>query len=99
MTSTKDKLCVAGGLKKICTLYDPTADVWTTMKQPVHVHRYGTLVYHNNKLLLLGGSWTDSTDEVEEHNVEDDTWSVCAYKMPAKLYSHHGLVLDLPAHY
>ena len=99
MTSTKDKLCVAGGLKKICALYDPTADVWITMKQPVHVHRYGTLVYHSNKLLLLGGSWSDSTDEVEEYNVEDDTWSVCAYKMPVKLYNHHGLVLDLPAHH
>ena len=99
MTSTKDKLCVAGGEKRIFSWYDPITDVWTTMKQPASVHMYGTLVNHNNKFLLLGGSWDDSTDEIEEYSVEDDAWSVCAYKMPGKLYSHHGLVLDLPAHY
>ena len=99
MTSTKDKLCVAGGRKKVCALYDPTTDVWTPIKQPMCMHFYGTLVSHNNKFLLLGGSYSDGTDEVEEYSVEDDAWSVCAYKMPAKLILHHGLLLDLPAHH
>ena len=99
MTSTKDKLCVAGGGDRIFAWYDPMTDAWTTMEQPVRVHAYGTLVYHNNKFLLLGGSHRDATDEVEEYSVEDDAWAVCAYKMPAKLSLHHGLILDLPAHH
>ena len=98
MTSTKEKLYVAGGRERICAWYDPMTDVWTIMKQPAHEHMYGTLISYNSKLLLLGGSYNNGTDEVEEYSVEDGTWSACTYKVPAKVFNHHGLVLDLPTH-
>ena len=100
MTSTKDKLYVAGGHERIFACYEHITDVWTTMRpQPVRVHLYGSLISHNNKILLLGGSYRYGTDKIEEYNVEDDAWSVCAYKMPGKLFNHHGLVLDFQTHH
>ena len=98
MTSAEGKLFVVGAQGRICSLYNPTTDTWTNSQQTLHRHLYGTLVYYNNKILLLGGCCVDGTDEVEEYNVEDGTWSVTAYKMPAKLCNHHGLVLDFPTH-
>ena len=95
MTSSRGRLFVAGGQKMVCAWFDPHTNTWCTGQQPLQQHKYGSLVYHDDKLLLLGGSFNDGTDEVEEYDIDNDTWSVCSYKMPRKLCSHHVLVLDL----
>ena len=95
MTSARGLLFVAG---KICAWYSPDSDTWCTGQQTLCKHRYGALAYHNDKLLLLGGSEYGGTDEVEEYDIDEDTWSVCSYKMPKKLYCHHALVLNMQSY-
>ena len=83
MTSVGGRLFAAGGHNMICAWYRPETNTWCTGQKPLHQHMYGPLVYHNDKLLLLGGSLKVSgTDEVEEYNLENDKWSMCMYKMP-----------------
>ena len=96
MTAAQGKLFVAGGGANICAYYDPTPDTWSLMQQTLHRHWYGALVSHNNKLLLLGGSYNIDQAEVEEYDMDSKTWTTCDYRLPAKLYSHHAMVLDLP---
>jgi hypothetical protein len=55
MVSVKGKLVVMGGENRICALYDPTSDAWTEGQQPRHEHRCGAVVYHDDRLLLMGG--------------------------------------------
>ena len=96
MTSARGRLYVGGGKDRIFAWYDPGTDAWCMGQQPRQQHIYGSLVYHDDKLLLLGGSYKNGTDEVEEYSVEDGAWSVCSYRMPASLYIHHCLVLGIP---
>ena len=101
MTSARGRLFLAGGISQICAWYNPDVDTWCLGKrQPLRMHNYGALVYHMDKLLLVGGNFGgEATDDVEEYDIEGDTWSLCSYKMPPKLYNHHALVLDMPSHY
>ena len=98
MTSAQGKLFVAGGRLQICAWYNPEIDTWCLGEKPLGVHMHGALAYHNERLLLLGGGWKEGTDDVEEYDIERGTWSMCSYKMPAKLYDHYALVLDMPPH-
>ena len=93
MTSVKGKLAVMGGQDRICALYDPTTDVWTEGQQPTYQHIFGSLVYHDDRLLMGGASWYD-TDAVEEYSLDDGTWSATDIKMPARLNRHYALVVD-----
>ena len=95
LTSACGLLFAAGGYQRLCAWYNPTTDTWCTVQQPVQIHRYGSLAYHNDKLLLLGGSFTDGTDEVEEYDIDEDKWSMCSYKMPKKIYNHQAFLLDM----
>ena len=87
MTSAQGRLFVAGGGHMICAWYTPDSNAWCTGKQPLREHEYGALAYHDDKLLLLGGSKWSGTDEVEEYDIDGDKWSVCSYKMPKKTLS------------
>ena len=78
-----------------CSWYRPETDTWCTGQQPLREHKFGTLAYHHDKLVLLGGSFNGGTDEVEEYNIEDNKWSLCSYKMPKQLYLHHAVVLSM----
>ena len=95
MTSARGQLFVVGGLNRICAWYQPETNTWCTGQQPLQKHRYGSLAYRNNTLLLLGGSFSDGTDEVEEYDIDEDKWIVCSYKMPRKLYNHHAFILAM----
>ena len=98
MTSAQGRLFVAGGHLMICAWYNPNTNTWCTGQQPLHKHKYGALAYHNDKLLLLGGSFEGGTDAVEEYDIEEDTWTVCLYKMPRKIEGHHAVVLNMQTH-
>ena len=98
MTSAQGRLFVAGGLLKVCAWYSPNTNTWCTSQEPLHQHHYGALAYHNEKLLLLGGSFDGGTDTVEEYGIEEDKWTVCSYKMPKKLECHHAVVLNMQTH-
>ena len=92
MTSVNDMLFMAGrkGDVRICAWYNPATNAWSRGQQPLLSHCCGTLVHHDNKVLLLGGQ----TDEVEEFSIETGTWSVHSIKLPAPLYLPHSLVLQ-----
>ena len=95
MISAHTRLFVAGGHSMICAWYSPNTNTWCTGQQPLHQHKYGALVYHSDTLLLLGGSFRDGTDTVEEYDIEEDKWTVCSYKTPRKLECHHAVMLNM----
>ena len=96
MTAARGRLYAAGGYNNFCAWYRPCTDTWCVVQGTLKRHLYGSLVYHKDKLVLLGGSFNSNTDEIEEYNFEEGTWSMCSYKMPASLMNHCALVLDLP---
>ena len=95
MTAARGRLYVAGGYFRTCAWYRPCTDTWCVVQGTLKKHVYGSLVYNKDKLVLLGGSFTTNTEEIEEYNFEEGTWSLCSYKMPASLMNHCALVLDL----
>ena len=95
MISARGRLFVAGGADMICVWYNPDSNTWCKGQQLLREHKYGALAYHNDRLLLLGGSYAGGTDKVEEYDIDNDTWSVCSYKMPRKLCGLHAFVLDM----
>ena len=92
MASARGRLYVAEGYANICAWYSPATDAWCRAQPTLRKHLHGALAYHDNKLLLLGGSFYDGTDEIEEYCFKTGTWSVCSYKMPARLLNHFGIV-------
>ena len=94
MTSAKGQLYVAGGRRKVFAYYRPCIDTWCFATPPLRKHIYGSLVCHEDKLILLGGKYCNGSDDVEEYSFEEGTWSLCSYKMPSGLFNHCGLVLD-----
>ena len=92
MTSVNDQLCVAGGCESVCLWYNPATDAWSKGQQPLVHHWCGSLSYHDNSILLLGGQ----TDDVEELCIETGAWSVSSMKLSRKLWCHQALVLDIP---
>ena len=95
MTTVRNELFVAGGGGKICASYSPITESWCLRRSPDHLHLYGALVPHNNKLLLLSGSFCCGTSKVEEYDIDKNEWSTCNYRLPAELYNHCAMVLDL----
>ena len=96
MASSRDKLFVAGGHERMCACYNITSDSWCMLQQPLQHHIFCALVHYDNKLLLLGGEHLYSgTEEVEEYNADNDSWSVCCFRMPGKLSDHYALVLEM----
>ena len=61
MISFKDKLYIAGGENKRFAVYAPDKNEWSTLEPPNFVHTFGSLIYHCNKFLLIGGQ----TDNIE----------------------------------
>ena len=96
MTSARGRLYVAGGFHRMCAWYRPCTDTWCYVEEPIRIHRYGTLVNYNDKLILLGGDFIEGTQEVEEYSFEDGTWSLCNYRVPSGLIDHYGVVLSIP---
>ena len=98
MTVVNDKLCVAGGRpNKICAWYSTATNSWSIGQVPGSPHYYGSLLVHDNTLLILGGSnHYYGNDAVEELNLAHGCWSTSNIKMPASLTFHHAMVLDVP---
>ena len=96
MVSVENKLFLAGGWGRVCAWYNTASNAWFMLQQPLQGHRYGALVHCDNTLLLLGGSYFgNGTDKVEEYDIEGDSWSMCRFRMPAELYDHYALLLDM----
>ena len=71
--------------------YIPGTDTWCMGNRPLHNHLNGALTFYQNKLLLLGGRFTE---DIEEYDITNNTWSMCSYKMPLILEDHFALILD-----
>ena len=96
MVSAQDKLFLAGGYNKVCAWYNTASNAWFMLHQPLQDHIYGTLVHYDNTLLLLGGSdYFRGTQEVEEYDIERDSWSMCHFRMPLELSDHYALLLEM----
>ena len=93
MAAADDKLYIAGGENKICSWYSATTNSWTKASSPGLMHHDGAFVFHENKLLLLGGF--DCAD-VEEYDIERDSWAVSAFKLPCKVGYPHAFVMNAP---
>ena len=95
MVSAQDKFFLAGGSDRVCASYNTASNTWFMLQQPLQKHKYGTLVHYDNALILLGGSLFDGTEEVEEYYIEDDSWSMCNFRIPAGLHDHYALLLEM----
>ena len=92
MVSARDQLFVSGGDFKVCAQYDSTTDTWCLLNSPTLKHHLGALVTLEQKVYLIGG---EREDCIEEYDIDSSTWSVCAGKVPKKLWHLHALVLDI----
>ena len=95
MTSANSRLLVAGGENMICAWFSMDTNTWSTGKQPLREHDYGSLAHFNGKFLLLGGYFEGGTDEAEMYDIEEGNWTLCTYKMPRKRRLHHALLLKV----
>ena len=91
MISIDDELFVAGGLHKVFARYNPSTDMWSTGSIPTLQHRFGALVCNNGKVYLIGGQ---NADRVEEYSLDNDSWSVCDFKVPMKLWYLFAVAFD-----
>ena len=85
------KLYAVGGKMMSCCQYNISTDSWVKLSSPALRHYDGALMFHQNSLLLLGGS----TDNIEGYAVEADIWAVAPYKLPEKLIFHYAFMMDL----
>ena len=81
----------AGGEMRICWQYNICTDSWAKLSSPALWHSDGALIFHQNSLLLLGGSRHD----IEGYAIEADLWAVAPYKLPEKLYLPYVFMMDL----
>ena len=90
MISVKDRLLVTGGRENIFAWYDPITDAWTTGTPPAIKHHLGAVVHHGQKVYLIGGK---NEDRVEEYDLDTESWSVCSYRLPKKLWNLHAVIV------
>ena len=81
----------AGGEMMSCWQYKCSNDSWTKLSSPALKHYYGTLIFHQNSLLLLGGC----CDDIEGYATEENLWVVAPYKLPKKLMLHYAFLMDI----
>ena len=98
MATVNNKLCVAGDRPPICAMYEPDTDTWCEIQKPNQWHFYGSLIFYQEKLLLLGGKWhIRGTDDIEEYTFDEGKWSTSGIRMPQEsLCDHYSFVLDIP---
>ena len=95
-----DTMLVAGGEDSICVQYVCKTNIWVTLKGPELVHHCGSLVVHDDKVLIVGGMCIGNDEwerhiETEEYELESNTWKVSDTKMPVGLSSHCAVLLDI----
>ena len=89
MTGGGGKIYAAGGKNNICCVYEPDTDTWTDICRPLHIHRHGALVFHDNKLALLGGQ----SSEIEKYDIKKNKWIMMPYTLPKSMSHHYAFVL------
>ena len=95
-----DTVLVAGGEDRICVQYLCHTNTWVSLKGPELIHFYGSLVVHNDKVLLLGGRWEANEGweyhkECEEYDEDSDSWKASDSKLPVGLDGHQAVLLDI----
>ena len=90
MTAYCGDLLVTGGCNKIFVSYNPFTDTWKTGNAPSMIHEWGALVFHGEKLYLIGGG----DDGAEEYNFETDSWSVSKFRAPTKNRNLYAVSLN-----
>ena len=93
MISVQGHLLIAGGNNKVFAQYSPSTDTWATVSaesQPNSNHHLGALVYHCQRVYLIGGM---KQNLVEEYDFATRSWSRCDVKLPAKLLNLKAIAL------
>ena len=92
MAASNDQVFFAGGTKKLCYAYAVITGSWMKLDPPGKRHIGGVLVYHGNKLILLGGDG----EGLDEYSIEEDTWEISQYTMvPDSVHVDHACALEL----
>ncbi len=99
-----DSCLVAGGPDNLCARYMIRTNRWEELTPPHHMHHYGSLILHAGEVLIMGGvsdieedddGYGLPSDIVESFDVSQNTWSVCTWRMPQKLWLHHAVLLPV----
>ena len=56
IAASNANLYAAGGVRRICWQYNISTDSWAKLSSPALEHYNGALIFHQNSLLLLGGT-------------------------------------------
>ena len=73
---------IIGGQDKLCISYSTTEDVWRTHEQPSAVHRDSAAALVDGKIVLCGGSFSDT---IEVFDLYKNTWHTSTLKLPQNL--------------
>ena len=84
-------LYAAGGEMMACWQFNVSTNSWAKLSSPAQKHYDGSLIFHQNSILLLGGR----TENIEGYATEADIWAVAPYKLPEKLFVHYAFMMDL----
>ena len=76
-----------------CFVYTVDEDTWITGNLPHHQHYAGGLVWINDSFLFLGGA---HADDVEEYDIESDTWKEAEFKCPMMNDFVHAFAVKMP---
>lgn len=72
--------------------YDPLNNEWTMLHRPQWGHKNAPLLAWRERILLGGGKGSTS---IEQYNPEADEWDERHQSMPAKIWGHQMLCVDL----
>ena len=77
---------VVGGYDKVSLQYTIDTDSWTILTSPLIGHGLRPVVFHHDKLYLIGGinSSTYVTD-IEEYDIKQNKWRIGTVKLPVGL--------------
>ena len=75
-----------------CHVYNISTDTWVKIPKQTLYHKGGALVFHQDKLILLGGL----SSHIEEYDIEQSIWKTAPFKLPEDLYIPFAFMMDLP---
>ena len=77
-------------------MYDPPTNRWTSLQSTRHKHINGALVFHNQCLVILGGSRCEEVEQLDLNNYYIDNWYESFITLPEILEHHFAFIMELP---
>jgi hypothetical protein len=87
--SVDRNIFIVGVKAKPCLQYTIATDTWTILSGTLGGHFYGSAIFINGTIMILGGQ----TNSIEEYDMNNNKWTVTNFKLPARMTYHHAVAL------